>query len=112
MSRSTESPRELNVWAVRSCADLIALSEGYELNGRTRFIGGRSGEALVVRVRLTSDSALPDARIWGRAPAFSGGKTAHVSATGNRILSRVNQECRFARALQVPPVRVARGRSA
>jgi hypothetical protein len=103
VNRSTGVQQSPDAAAVQDCVSLIALSEGYEFSARTRAIGAPSGnsnwrERLELKVRLTGDSALPNARI--RTATTAGGRSsAHVSATGNRILSRVNRECRIARGL-------------
>src|SRR5688572_6241850 len=65
--------------AVQSCASSIALNEGYEVSGRSGAIGAPSdgmnwSERLELRVRLTGDSAVPDARI--RTATSSGRSSA------------------------------------
>ena len=86
--------------AVQSCASSIAIAEGYDMSGRTGMIGAPSDgmnwrERLELRVRLSGDSALPNARI--RTATYSGRSSAPVSPAGHRIVNRVNRECRFAR---------------
>jgi hypothetical protein len=81
--------------AVQSCAMSIALNEGYEFTGRTGVAAPNSGERLVLGVRLSGDSAFPNARI--RTATYSGRSSAPVSPAGHRIISRVNRECRFGR---------------
>ena len=86
--------------AVYSCASSIAISEGYEQSGRSASVGSPSDgmnftERLQMRVRLTGDSALPNASI--RTATYSGRSSAQVSPAGQRIVNRVNRECRFAR---------------
>ena len=102
LNRSTGLPRSPDVAAVQSCASVIALSEGYEWSAQMRAIGApfddnNWSERLELKVRLTGDSALPNARI--RTGTSTGRSIAHVSTAGNRILSRVNRECRIARDL-------------
>ena len=92
--------------AVRNCATSVAVGEGFLVSDRpgTAHIATSSlpsdsvswVESLVLRVRITSDSALPEATI--RRAQYNGRRNYPVSSTGRRIQDRVNQECRIARA--------------
>jgi hypothetical protein len=99
-SRATGFRLSPDVAAVQSCASSIALNEGYEVSGRTGMIGAPSDgnnwtERLELRVRVSGDSVLPNARI--RTATYSGRSSAPVSPAGNRIITRVNRECRLGR---------------
>jgi len=100
LNRSAGLHRSPAVAAVQNCASTIALSEGYEFSARTRAIGAPlGGERLAVKVRLTGDSALPNVRLIRAATSGGRSMAPPVSAAGNRILNRVNRECRIARSL-------------
>jgi hypothetical protein len=99
MNRVTGFRLSPDVAAVQSCASSIALSEGYEMSGRTGMIGAPSDgtnwkERLELRVRVRGDSVLPNARI--RTATYSGRSSAPVSPAGSRIVSRINRECALA----------------
>ena len=92
--------------AVRNCATSVAVGEGFLVSDRpgSAIIASSSlprdsvswVESLVLRVRFTSDSALPEATV--RRAQYNGRRNYPVSSTGRRIQDRVNQECRIARA--------------
>jgi hypothetical protein len=92
---------------VRSCAVSVAAGEGFVTSG-----GGPGGayvassslpgdsvswvESLVLRVRVYSDSVLPDAIV--RRVQLNGRRYYPLSSAGRRIQDRVNEECRVARS--------------
>ena len=93
--------------AVRTCAVNVAAFEGFKVSG-----GGYGGahvassslpgdsvswvESLVVRVRVYSDSVLPEATVT--RVRFNARNHYPLSSAGRRIQDRVNQECRVARS--------------
>lgn len=91
--------------AVRNCATSVAVGEGFLVSDRpgTAIIASSSlprdsvswVEWLVLRVRVTSDSALPEATV--RRAQYNGRRNYPLSSSGRRIQDRVNQECRVAR---------------
>jgi hypothetical protein len=97
--------------AVRSCATNVAVGEGFQVVDRpgTAWIASSSlpgdsvswVESLVLRVRVYSDSVLPQATV--RRAQFNHPRKYPVSSTGRRIQDRVNQECRIARTLDRVP---------
>ena len=92
--------------AVRSCATTVAVAEGFRVADRpgTAWIASSSFpgdsvswvESLVLRVRVFSDSVLPEATV--KRAQFNHPRNYPVSSTGRRIQDRVNQECRIARS--------------
>lgn len=92
--------------AVRACARSVAAGEGFFItdNPASAYIASSSlprdsvswVESLVLRVRVYSDSVLPDASI--RRVRYNARNHYPVSSTGRRIQDRVNQECRVARS--------------
>jgi len=92
-----------DVRAVQPCGAAIAVSEGFTepvhpgSGSAVSPTPGRGGwrESLIMRVRLTPDSAVPNASI--RSATQTGRSGAPISPAGQRILGRINHECRFAR---------------
>ena len=61
-------------------------------------------ESLVLRVRVYSDSVLPQASV--KRVQFNHPRNYPVSSTGRRIQDRVNQECRIVRSIdRIPSAR-------
>lgn len=92
--------------AVRACARSVAVAEGFFITDSpaSAYIASSSlprdsvswVESLVLRVRVYSDSVLPDASV--RRVRYNARNHYPLSATGRRIQDRVNQECRVARS--------------
>jgi hypothetical protein len=91
--------------AVRACARSVAVGEGFFITDSpaSAYIAASSlprdsvswVESLVLRVRVHSDSVLPDASV--RRVRYNARNHYPLSSTGRRIQDRVNQECRVAR---------------
>jgi hypothetical protein len=82
--------------AVQVCATSVAVGEGWP--GTTSKLPSDSiawVEWLVLRVRMTPDSALPEATV--RRAQHNGRRYYPLSSKGRRIQDRVNEECRLAR---------------
>lgn len=101
--------------AVRTCAANVAAFEGFKVPGgsvggayvATSSLPGDSVswvESLVLRVRVYSDSVLPEATV--RRVRFNARNHYPLSSTGRRIQDRVNQECRIARTAPAQPASV------
>lgn len=100
--------------AVRTCATNVAVGEGFHVADRpgTAWIASSSlpgdsvswVESLVLRVRVYSDSVLPQASV--KRVQFNHPRNYPVSSTGRRIQDRVNQECRIVRSIdRIPSAR-------
>jgi len=99
--------------AVRYCATTVAVGEGFLVSDApgTAQIAVSSlprdsvswVEWVVLRVRITPDSALPEANTrrvqYNSRRSVPVSSTGPLSSTGRRIQDRVNQECRIARAV-------------
>jgi hypothetical protein len=92
--------------AVRACARDVAVGEGFFVSDTpaSAYIATSSlprdsvswVESLVLRVRVYSDSVLPEASV--RRVRYNARNHYPLSSAGRRIQDRVNEECRIARA--------------
>ena len=93
--------------AVRACAVNIAAFEGFKVPGGphgSAYVASSSlpgdsvswVESLVLRVRVYSDSVLPEATV--KRVRYNARNHYPLSSTARRIQDRVNEECRVARS--------------